>query len=258
MRFKLIGTLCIGLFCHSLAAKPSYQEWQTIDYIQKAFVEIALKNEFKNSDNRLIRWERPIQYNIQYIDMPPNQMISNLMISHLEHLEKITSHAIKPSPSQPNLKIIFTRGRNYAKAIKDYTNSKIDNLAKDSNCMGSLNVNSRNEITYATVIIPVDRVMGEGLLVACIVEESTQIMGLPNDSDWVFPSIANDKSKIELLTGLDYILLKLLYSKALKPGMDAHQIEPIIQKLLEKWQSERVIKRAPFVVNRFGLYPLVN
>jgi len=100
--------------------------------------------------------------------------------------------------------------------------------------------------------------MGEGLLVACIVEETTQIMGLPNDSDWVFPSIANDKSKIELLTGLDYILLKLLYSKELSPGMKANEIQPIAEKILNTWKKNRTIKRSPFIVNRSGLYPLVN
>jgi len=255
---RIIHLLCICFFSSQLAAKPAYDEWQSVDYIQKAFFEVALKNEYKKSTERLNRWQSPIQYTVKYIEMPTNDMITSLITAHLEHLQKITGHRIQPSQSQANLKIILTRGEYYADMIKRYTQSNVKDLAQDSNCMGSFRINSRSEITDATVIVPVDRVMGEGLLVACIVEETTQIMGLPNDSDWVFPSIANDKSKIELLTGLDYILLKLLYSKELSPGMKANEIQPIAEKILNTWKKNRTIKRSPFIVNRSGLYPLVN
>ncbi|PLA73840.1 hypothetical protein CYQ88_08925 [Hydrogenovibrio sp. SC-1] len=258
MPIKLVPLFCALLYCSQLAAKPLYEKWQSIDYIQKAFLEVALKNEFNPSHQQLIRWQKPIHYSVEFLKMPPNPLINNLITAQLKHLQKITKHPIQPSQTTANLNIIFTQGNYYATAIKRFTQSAIKNLAQDSNCMGSFQVNRRSEITHATVIIPVDRVMGDGLLVACIVEETTQIMGLPNDSDWVFPSIANDKSKIELLTGLDYILLKLLYSEALSPGMKAQQIQPIIKKMLIKWEKNRTIKRAPFIVNRSGLYPLVN
>lgn len=258
MPFKLISIAFALLYCSQSVAKPIYEKWQSIDYIQKAFIEVALKNEFNSNHQQLVRWQRPIAYSIQFIKMPSNPLINSLITAQLEHLQKITSHPIRPAQNHANLNIIFTRGSYYAKAIKRFTNSPIKNLAQESNCMGSFQINRQSEITHATVIIPVDRVMGEGLLVACIVEETTQILGLPNDSDWVFPSIANDKSKIELLTGLDYILLKLLYSKSLSPGMTASQVRPHINKLLTKWKKDLTIKRAPFIVNRSGLYPLVN
>ncbi len=258
MPIKLFTLFCTLLYCSHLTAKPLYEKWQSIEYIQKAFFEVALKNEFDPNHQQLVRWQTPIHYSVQFLKMPPNPLINSLISAQLNHLQEITKHTIRASQSNANLNIIFTQGNYYATAIKRFTQSPIKNLAQESNCMGSFQVNRRSEITRATVIIPVDRVMGEGLLVACIVEETTQIMGLPNDSDWVFPSIANDKSKIELLTGLDYILLKLLYSKALSPGMKAQQIRPIIEKMLIKWEKNRTIKRAPFIVNRSGLYPLVN
>lgn len=258
MSAKLFSFLCSCLICSPLAAKPIYEEWQSIEYIQKAFIEVALKNEYEKSKEQLVRWQTPIHYAVQYLEMPQNDLINNLIATQLLHLQEITEHPIQPNQSNANLTIILTRNQFYADAINRFTKSRIPNLAQESNCMGSFQINRQSEITEATVIIPVDRVMGEGLLVACIVEETTQIMGLPNDSDWVFPSIANDKSKIELLTGLDYILLKLLYAPDLSPGMNAQQINPITQKRLTKWKSKRIIKRAPFIVNRSGLYPLVN
>jgi hypothetical protein len=50
-----------------------------------------------------------------------------------------------------------------------------------------------------------------GLLPACIVEELAQAMGLPNDSGLVNPSVANDKSVLELLTGLDDFMLRIIF-----------------------------------------------
>jgi hypothetical protein len=81
--------------------------------------------------------------------------------------------------------------------------------------------NKQSELISVLVIIPVDHAMSYGLLSACIIEELTQAMGLPNDSDWVIPSIANDKSVLDLLTGLDYLLLKILYDNRLHAGMSA-------------------------------------
>jgi hypothetical protein len=48
--------------------------------------------------------------------------------------------------------------------------------------------NKQSELISVLVIIPVDHAMSHGLLPACVIEELTQAMGLPNDSDWVIPS----------------------------------------------------------------------
>lgn len=53
---------------------------------------------------------------------------------------------------------------------------------------------------------------------ACLLEEMTQAMGLPNDSDLVSPSIFNQKSTRRDLTQTDIILLRTLYDKRLPAG----------------------------------------
>jgi len=49
-------------------------------------------------------------------------------------------------------------------------------------------------------------------------EEMTQAMGLPNDSDIVAPSIFNQTSTLRALTETDIYLLRTLYDKRLPPG----------------------------------------
>jgi hypothetical protein len=69
------------------------------------------------------------------------------------------------------------------------------------------------------VVIPIDRVMARGRLEACVVEEITQILGLPNDSDDVVPSVFNDHSPDIELSWQDILLVKLLFDPRLRPGM---------------------------------------
>jgi hypothetical protein len=97
-----------------------------------------------------------------------------------------------------------------------------------------------------------------GKLVACVVEEITQVLGLPNDSEKVFPSIFNDKTPQDLLTGLDFILLKLLYSPSISAGMTAAEVKQPLQILLEQWLRDGTIANAGKTVRQGQLYPLLG
>ncbi|GKT11942.1 MAG: hypothetical protein ISEC1_P0915 [Thiomicrorhabdus sp.] len=236
--------------------------WQNTDYIQKAFNEIALKNEYRDTQLKVLKWLKPIRYQFTYHDMPKNPIVESVFKAHLEHLQLITHHPIKQvtanSKEKANLHIHFTRDEQYGAVIKKVSKTTVKDIERDSNCMGSFKRNKNNEIIDATVVIPTDHVYSRGLLVACAVEETTQLMGLPNDSDWVNPSIANDASRIELLTGLDYLFLKILYDKRLKAGMPFKVNQHVIKQLILELERDGEIERAARNVNQAGLYPLLN
>ena len=54
---------------------------------------------------------------------------------------------------------------------------------------------------------------------ACVVEELTQVLGLPNDSDAVKPSIFNDQSRYFELTDHNRRILKMLCAPRITSGM---------------------------------------
>jgi hypothetical protein len=124
--------------------------------------------------------------------------------------------------------------------------------------MGTYRTNLNNEIVAANVVIPIDHALSNGLLPACIVEETTQVLGLPNDSDWINPSIANDKSLYDLLTGLDYIMLKILYDSRLKPGMPLKLSRPIIRKIIRELEQKGEIEKASRYIRRSELNRILN
>ncbi|WP_170317554.1 DUF2927 domain-containing protein [Paroceanicella profunda] len=69
---------------------------------------------------------------------------------------------------------------------------------------------------------------------ACIHEEITQAMGLYNDDDDVRPSIFNDDEEFALLTRHDELLLRMLYDPALRPGMTAQEIRPLLPAVADR------------------------
>ena len=235
-----------------------FSAWQDSNYILKAFEEIALKNEYTKTQKRILKWQKPILYQFHYEQLKPIKMVETLFTIHLTHLSHITGLEIKPTNRQANLNIYLTQDNHYADVIKKHTGTKVKNIERDSHCMGSFKTNQHNEIIEATIVLPVDHVYSRGLLIACVVEETTQVLGLPNDASWVNPSIANDDSKIEFLTGLDYILLKLLYSKQITAGMSQSESRPLLKKEIEILKNSGEIHQASSIVNSEGLYQLAN
>jgi len=154
--------------------------------------------------------------------------------------------------------IHLTSDSDYGSVIQSLSSSPIPDIERNSHCMAHFKQNRQNAITQAQIVLPVDHVFSKGLLVTCIVEETTQILGLPNDSDWVNPSIANDVSKIELLTGLDYLFLKILYDKSLKAGLPYPQNQKAIQRIIQKLANNGEIKHAHQTIKQTGLYPIIH
>lgn len=250
------GLLKFGLwflFIFMLASADAQVLWQSKHYIKKAFFEIAYKNEYKQGLRKLTRWNKPIQYKIDYFKFPAVfEVAEKLIDDHFRDLSDISALSIVKSDKNPNFRIILTKRAHYKEAIDKYSNIKIKNIEIESNCLLYIK-HLNNQLVKASVIIPVDHAMRYGLLPACIVEELTQAMGLPNDSDWVSPSVANDISVLDLLTGLDYLMLKILYDKRLEIGMSVEQSDTIVDEILLDFEQKNLIKGAALEAKKLRL-----
>lgn len=223
---QTLFSLC--LIASSLNSQ-AIERWQDARYVQKSFITIALQREYDNKTNtKLVRWERPI-YVFLESDYGDARLQKELLSVHLDHLSSITGVPISYANNKQdaNIFIIFTSYRQLEAKVKEYIGNpnKIRAAIQEAICLGNFSYNQRSEITKGTIIIPVDYARQKARFLDCIIEEITQLMGLPNDSDDVFPSIFNDKSIDSYLSPLDYILLKLLYSKHLTPGMTVRETE---------------------------------
>lgn len=233
--------------------------WQNPDYIRQAFSHIALNNEYDTYKHAVRKWHIPIRVFIEH-QVADVALHTQLVQMHLSHLTEITGHDIRlvDSLEKANLHLVFTRQSLWANEIVRLMGPGAVQNIHGSVCMAKFALNSLQQIERAWVVIPVDQAKMHGKLVACIVEEMTQVLGLPNDSEKVFPSIFNDKTQQDLLTGLDFILLKLLYSPSIRAGMTAAEVEQPLLNLLTQWQRDGTIMNADKMVRQGKLYPLLG
>ncbi|MDR9764512.1 DUF2927 domain-containing protein [Shewanella baltica] len=276
VRLRRFGrSLCMSLgLCLSLLALPLYAaqtqpvlistltpvaDWKNLTYITQAFSEIALKNEYDVAKHKVRKWRIPVRVFVEH-QVGDRALHTQLVRMHLAHLAEITDHDIQLVDTllDANLHLVFTRQSQWESEVMRLMGPSSAKNVHGSVCMGKFALNAKSEIERAWVIIPVDQAQMHGKLVACVVEEITQVLGLPNDSEKVFPSIFNDKTPQDLLTGLDFILLKLLYNPSIRAGMTAAEVKAPLQILLEQWQRDGTLIHADKTVRQGQLYPLLG
>ena len=230
------------------SAAASDAHWQQPSYIENSFVTIAFGREHGSASGRLSKWASAIRFTIT--DHTADKVLHQQMTTqHLSHLASITGLDIRQAQSEKesNLTIIFASENELDKRMQhDFgiANESVRlRLNRGAICFAWI-PSTETAISHARVIIPVDRARAHGKLLACVVEELTQILGLANDSDVVFPSVFNDHSHNDFLTGLDFILLKLMYHPALRSGMTAKQVRQTVRQLLSQSEFQKLISEA--------------
>lgn len=235
--------LLLLLVGHSAQAD---ERWQSDSYLTESFMAIAMEREYGEAkQTRFARWQQPIRL-LLVNESGDKPLQADVVKVQAAHLARITGHPISMVTAKPNLTLIMT---DYSK-MKSWANRtmggdpSVGMALKEGLCLANFATNAKHEISRATIIIPVDYSRAKGRFLDCVVEEFTQVMGLPNDSDKVFPSIFNDNSIDSFLTGLDYVLLKLAYHPALKAGMSSDEIRAALPLAIKALRAKGEISEA--------------
>ena len=252
--FKRFIYMFILLFvCMTGQAMSVQVHWQQDDYLIESFIEIALKREYQHNKKTMTlqRWRQPLKIFIKS-ENGDSALQQKLYRIQAKHLQSITHHPISfvGSEQQANVIIVFTSYKNMRSRALHYkfNTENLDQVLKDAVCMASIKSNQQSEIIQGVILIPVDSARQKGRLVDCIIEELTQVMGLPNDSVNVYPSIFNDRSIDSYLSGLDYLLLKMAYHPLLKPGMNESQVRQKLPTILLQLRAQGEIDNAQWRV----------
>lgn len=244
----LFSAACLMMTPAFAGPESTTQRWQDKAYITDSFIKIALEREYnKTAAPTLVRWERPIRV-FMSSEVGNETLQHQLLSTHMKHLSLITGHPItlEKHSDKANIFVIFTRYENVEEKVRQYIGDpeNIRGALNEAVCLGNFKVNNRQAIQYGTIIIPVDYARHRGRFLDCIVEEITQLMGLPNDSDEVYPSIFNDRSVDSYLSPLDYLLLRILYSPALHVGMTPPEVRKALPAILDEFERKGEIEHA--------------
>ncbi|PMG21929.1 DUF2927 domain-containing protein [Vibrio splendidus] len=249
--------LLLTLFSFNATSTPL--TWLDRSFVETAFYNVALQHEYSQGNKPLAKWKQPIKIWVDH-RVGDEELHQELTELHIRHLSEVTQHPITivNKESEANVKWIYTRQSQWVSEAKSVLKLKSTEHLNNAICTAGYRTNSKGEIVYAGIVIPVDQARSRGKLVACIVEEVTQVLGLPNDSDKAYPSIFNDHTPEDLLSPLDVVLLKLLYEPELKVGMTKAQAKPIVRKILKQYSETGVLQQASKAAQQAPLYQLIG
>lgn len=169
----------------SLSNASDGAHWKSADYLVEAFVEIALGSEYEVRRRQVRKWTTPIRHALVH-QTGDAALHERLVRTHFEHLATLTGLDILPATSREaaNLLVILSSESRLKDDLQRHfgwnSAAQRERFHREAVCLGVLLTSRRSgRITRAVVIIPVDRARARGKLPACVVEELTQVLGLP-------------------------------------------------------------------------------
>lgn len=232
-------------FLSGLSSVNAAQSWQTTPFIINSFYETVLGSEYGSGGLTVKKWSKAVNIYVAH-QVPDVKLHNELLNAQIADLRAITGLSITRvnNKSAADIQYYFTSQRKLPGLVSATSGQQSLQYIRGSVCLATMKTKRSGQIHSAMVYIPVDQARMHAKLLSCVVEELTQTMGIPRDSDAVYPSIFNDKSPNNYLTGLDVVLLKLLYSSEVKQGMTKAQLKPVLTNLIAKMRREGVITSA--------------
>ncbi len=197
-------------------------------------LDVVFGSEFIGEDSRVVRkWSGPMRLAIYARDP---LRYRHLVLPHLDHLRRLTGLDIRlvdsSEPDQNAYVFVFGREQFYAYAEQHLGPGKNPRTNRFLACFGYFHANGRKDIDEITAVIP--SFISDEEIRTCVVEEVTQAIGLPNDSDSANPSIFNDDDAYQDLTWQDELFLRVLYDPRVRSGMTRVEFEPLAGRILEE------------------------
>lgn len=261
MRFALVWLVSLlGLMLTGASASAAEAEarWKTPDGLVEAFVELALKSAYSTRSNPVRKWTTPIRYAIVH-RVGEELLHTQLVETHLAHLAQITGLDIATAPDGEvaNYVVVLTREDQLEADTLFHIGADGDGrregFHRDSMCLASFRVGPGGSIVRAVAMIPVDRARSKGELVGCVTEELTHMLGLSNDTATPWPTIFHHGTVRSFLTGLDYLMLRMLYDASVRPGMKEAELRPILWWIALRLQRGHVVEGADRIAAQGGL-----
>jgi len=225
----------------AFAVAPAHAQEPTLDALMKHFDSVVFGAEIEGVKpaEQVQKWMTPIRVSITAMQgkmlnkpggkrelklsfVPPDKAYVDIVRRHLTTLVKLTGAASEKSdkaagkPANFIIKFVPRLVMGQPFIAKDVDPAILKRLGQAGVCYFLTRSISTGAMFRSLIIV--NNELPPDQMDACLLEEMTQAMGLPNDSDLVQPSIFNQKSTQRTLSPGDVVLLKTLYDKRLPAG----------------------------------------
>ena len=156
---------------------------------------------------------------------------------HLNSLIRATKLKIEDSKKTgepPNFMINFVPRRQMGNPYLAKANPKLlKRLAAEGGCYFLVWADgTTGKITNAIIVVNAERLLIR--INHCLLEEMTQALGLPNDSNKIAKSIFSDRSRRTELARTDQIILRTLYHPRMKAGLTREEAMAVAPEIIRE------------------------
>lgn len=205
----------------SLAALPSSADVvgrPSVDRIAALFESVVFGAEIdpRHASTVIAKWQGPIRLAVQGKPKPRHL---DFLRQHIATLSRLTGLSIISTKAgeQADIDVIFVPRVEMGKVLAGLIpEDMIRRLAGPGGCYFVAWRKPPERIVRAVIVANTDRDIAE--INHCLLEELTQSLGMPNDTDILRPSIFSDHDKLTDLSRSDTIIVRTLYDPRLKAG----------------------------------------
>ncbi|MCH7936586.1 MAG: DUF2927 domain-containing protein [Proteobacteria bacterium] len=153
-------------------------------------------------------------------------------LNSLIRATKLKTEDVKKTGKPPNFMINFVPRRQMGNPYLAKVNPKLlKRLASEGGCYFLVWADgTTGKIKNAIIVVNSERLLIR--INHCLLEEMTQSLGLPNDSNKIKKSIFSDRSRRTELTRTDLIVLKTLYDPRMKAGLPRAEAVAVAREII--------------------------
>ena len=223
------GAICLALYIQT--PPPSVDGIRSYKALVDSFEAVAFENADGaiRPDNRLWKWLGPVTYSLSGAVTDRHR---DILTRHFDELARLTGLTFQNGQGSARMRILFSRDKDEIRtwAVANKSGERTLRFFLSANCAVSARADGDGMIHNALVIIK--ELDDPHLLNRCIVEETTQALGLRRDGAVYLPAIFSEDDTAASLTINDKILVRTFYDREIRPGMVHATAMPIARRLI--------------------------
>jgi len=193
-----------------------------LDDLVRHFGHVLFGDEYglNTAPKVIAKWQGPIGITVQHRATKPLAAMVSRRLTDLAKLTGVRFKQVKPGAPGQSIDLLFLKRKEMSLVQGANINPQtIKTLTSDPSmvCFFLSWRKPADRLVKAIVVVNVER--DPVSIDACLLEELTQVMGLPNDVDAYWPTLFKPVDQSLEWSVWDRLYLKTLYDPRLKPGM---------------------------------------
>lgn len=218
----------------------SAQPRPTVDKLVAAFDDVVFGAEYDQTmrAKSIHKWLTSLRVKVEG---EPRDLHIQYLRDHLSEIGDLTGLSIEPTENNggtapENITVLFLPAAKMDKVrVPQVSERQIRTLAASRGCYFLSFRLPPNEITTSVIVVNNQRT--SRAINHCLLEELTQSLGFPNDSELIRPSLFSESDSVTSFTRSDEILVRAMYDPRLLPGTPRLEALKVVRGIIEELDS---------------------